>query len=136
MRNARHRQADGSDDRTGVVGSESLWRRFATVVGLDADREDIATNRLRVAKVDDLQQGVEQLLAGLKADDVIAELAAAGVPAGRIRTLPEVYEWEQVRGLGLLHTMAHPVLGDLTVPGGAVRYDGAVAASPVPPAAR
>ena len=65
-----------------------------------------------------------------KADDVIAELAPAGVPAGRIRTVPEVYDWEQVRGLGLLHTMTHPVLGDVTVPGGAVRYDGAMAASP------
>ncbi len=116
-----------------AVGSESLWRRFAGVVGIDPDRPDVATNRLRVAKVAELEAEVERLLQDSKADDVIAELGAAGVPAGRIRTVPEVYDWEQVRGLGLLHTMTHPLLGEVTVPGGAVRYDGMMAASPTPP---
>ena len=116
-----------------AVGSESLWRRFATVVGLDPDREDIATNRLRVGRVEDLQVEIERLLAGRKADDVLAELDAAGVPAGRIRTVPEVYDWEQVRGLGLVHSMIHPTLGAVTVPGGALRFDGAMSASTVPP---
>ena len=67
------------------------------VVGVDPDRPDVATNRLRVAKVDELEAEVERLLQDSKADDVIAELGAAGVPAGRIRTVPEVYDWEQVR---------------------------------------
>ena len=62
-------------------------------------------------QVDELQAEIERLLQDSKADDVIADLGAAGVPAGRIRTVPEVYDWEQVRGLGLLHTMTHQLAG-------------------------
>ncbi len=102
------------------------------MAGLDPDRADIATNRARVARADTLEAAVEALLAERKADDVIAELDAAGVPAGRTRTLPEVYDWEQVRHLGLVHRLLHPVLGEIAVPGGAVRYDGVPGASSVP----
>lgn len=116
-----------------AVGSEALWRRFAPLVGIDPDRPDVATNRDRVAGVDALQAEIDALLADRKADDVLAELVAAGVPAGRIRTLPEVYAWEQVRHLGLIHTLSHPSLGEVSVPGGALRYDGATAAAEVAP---
>jgi formyl-CoA transferase len=116
-----------------AVGSEALWRRFAAVVGIPHDRPDVATNALRVAKVEELRAELEALLADRKADDVIAELVDAGIPAGRIRTMPEVYDWEQVHHLGLVHHLAHATLGDVAVPGGALRYDGTTAASTVPP---
>ena len=45
---------------------------------------------------------------------------AAGVPAGRIRTIPEVYDWQHVRESMVL-TLPHPTLGDLDVPGSPVR---------------
>jgi crotonobetainyl-CoA:carnitine CoA-transferase CaiB-like acyl-CoA transferase len=48
---------------------------------------------------------------------------AAGVPAGRIRTIPEVYDWEQVRESMVL-TLPHPTLGDLDVPGSPLRLSG------------
>ena len=38
------------------------------------------------------------------------------MPAGRIRTVPEVYDWQQVRESMVL-TLPHPTLGDLDVPG-------------------
>ena len=116
-----------------AVGSEALWRRFAAVVGIPHDRPDVATNALRVAKVEELRAELEALLADRKAADVIAELVDAGIPAGRIRTVPEVYDWEQVHHLGLVHHLAHATLGDVAVPGGALRYDGTTAASTVPP---
>jgi formyl-CoA transferase len=116
-----------------AIGSEALWRRFAAVVGIPHDRPDVATNALRVAKVEELQAELEALLADRKAEDVIAELVEAGIPAGRIRTMPEVYDWEQVHHLGLVQHLAHATLGDVAVPGGALRYDGTTAASTVPP---
>ncbi len=64
---------------------------------------------------------------------MLAELVAAGVPAGRIRTMPEVYDWEQVHHLGLVHQLSHATLGDIAVPGGALRYDGTTAATTTPP---
>ncbi len=112
-----------------AVGSEALWQRFCRVVGIAPDREDVATNADRVAHVDSLQAEIDDLLSGRKVEDVLAELVAAGVPAGRIRTLPEVYDWEQVRHLGLVHQLTHSTLGDIAVPGGALRYDGSTAAT-------
>ena len=38
-------------------------------------------------------------------------LAEAGVPAGKVRTLDDVYAWEQTRSQGLLIDVDHPTLG-------------------------
>lgn len=107
-----------------AVGSESLWRRFAEVVGLDPDRPDLSTNARRVAAVDRVEKEITELLADRSVEEVLAELLGAGVPAGRIRSLPEVYTWEQVRHQQLVHAMEHPLLGRVAVPGSALRLDG------------
>lgn len=112
-----------------AVGSESLWRRFADVAGLDPNREDIATNARRVAVADALKAEIDKALAGRSADEVLEQLLAAGVPAGRIRTVPEVYEWEQVHHLGLVHEMEHPLLGLIGVPGPPLMLGGVPMAS-------
>lgn len=112
-----------------AVGSESLWRRFAVIVGLDPDRSDIATNARRVQVVDRLQAEIDVILGQRTADEVLEQLIGAGVPAGRIRTLPEVYDWEQVRHLGLVHRLEHPLLGEIAVPGPPLIIDGVPMAS-------
>lgn len=116
-----------------AVGSESLWRRFASVVGLDPDRTDIATNSARIGVVDQLEREINDALAERSADDVLADLDAAGVPAGRIRTIPEVYAWEQVRHLGLLHEVEHAALGPISLPGPPLRFDGVPLGTTHPP---
>jgi crotonobetainyl-CoA:carnitine CoA-transferase CaiB-like acyl-CoA transferase len=116
-----------------AVGSESLWRRFATALGIDPDRPDVATNGDRVRNVHALEAEITAALKDRDATSMLAVLESAGVPAGRIRTLPEVYGWDQVRHLGLVHAMAHPTLGTVAVPGSPLRFDGAPAGSPVPP---
>jgi formyl-CoA transferase len=116
-----------------AVGSESLWRRFAAVVGLDPERPDIAHNAARVSKVAALQLEIDDLLAERSSAEVLVDLDRAGVPAGRIRSIPEVWEWDQVRHLGLAHRLCHPVLGDIEVPGGPLRYDGMTASSDLAP---
>ena len=140
-RGERHRQRIVDQDVVAAILVEAFPERIRerrvdrqpVVVGIPHDRPDVATNALRVAKVEDLQVELEALLADRKADDVIAELVEAGIPAGRIRTMPEVYDWEQVHHLGLVHHLAHTTLGDVAVPGGALRYDGTTAASTTPP---
>jgi crotonobetainyl-CoA:carnitine CoA-transferase CaiB-like acyl-CoA transferase len=98
-----------------AVGSELQWQLFAPIVGLDPERHDIATNTERVARGDALQKEIEALLCDRPAEDILAALQAAGVPAGKIRTVPEVYDWEQVRDSMVL-TLPHPTLGDVDVP--------------------
>ncbi len=47
---------------------------------------------------------------------------ASGVPAGRVRTISEVYEWEQTKSQGLLVDVDHHTLGNITLPGPPLRF--------------
>ena len=56
-------------------------------------------------------------------DDLLARLAELGVPAGEVRTLDRVYDWEQTRSQGLVVEVDHPVLGRIELPGPPLRLD-------------
>ena len=114
----------GSDTVQIAVGSPSQWRAFAPLVGLDPDDERFADNTARVANREGLTSVIEAALADGTVEDWLASLAAAGVPAGRVRTLDEVYEWEQTRSQHLLMQVDHPTLGPLTLPGSPLRFEG------------
>jgi formyl-CoA transferase len=45
------------------------------------------------------------------------------VPAGEVRTLDRVYDWDQTRSQGLVIEVDHPVLGRVEVPGPPLRLD-------------
>ena len=49
-------------------------------------------------------------------------LAAAGIPAGKVRTLDDVYTWAQTRSQGLVWTVDDAVLGTVELPGPPVRF--------------
>ena len=51
-------------------------------------------------------------------------LDAAGIPAGEVRTLDRVYEWDQTRSQGLLVDVEHATAGPITLPGPPLRFDG------------
>lgn len=116
-----------------AVGSESLWRRFAISLGLPADRPDIATNGDRIANVDALEAEINGLLAPRTADEVIGDLSEAGVPVGRIRTIPEVYDWKQVIDAKMTDRVTHETLGDIDLPGAPVRWSEWADPSPAAP---
>lgn len=116
-----------------AVGSEGLWRRFAPLVGIDPEEEGLRTNGERHAAAGSLGARIEAALATADAAEWMHRLEAAGVPAGRIRTLDEVYAWDQVRHLGLVDEVVHPVLGPLRLPGPPVAWDRSGRPDPVPP---
>ncbi len=111
---------------TGTVqiscGSESLWRRLCTEFDLDPDAEGMRTNPERVEHGDLVRRAVEAAFDGQDAEAVLARLGRAGVPAGKIRTLDEVYAWEQTRSQHLLVDVEHATLGTLTIPGPPLRF--------------
>jgi formyl-CoA transferase len=108
-----------------AVGSEGLWRAFAPVVGLDPADERFSRNALRVARRPELIELVNAAFAERTVDELLAVLADAGVPAGEVRTLDRVYDWEQTRSQGLLLDVEHPTLGRITLPGPPLRFDDA-----------
>ncbi|MGZ4601558.1 MAG: CaiB/BaiF CoA transferase family protein [Oryzihumus sp.] len=106
-----------------AVGSEGLWRKFCTAFGLDPDAAGMATNRERVGNRDAVVDAVNAAFADRKLAELLPALAAAGIPAGEVRTLDRVYEWEQTRSQGLVIDVDHPVLGTVQLPGPPLRFD-------------
>jgi crotonobetainyl-CoA:carnitine CoA-transferase CaiB-like acyl-CoA transferase len=107
------------------VGSEGLWRRLAPDFGLPVDAPGFATNAERVRNRDAVVAAVDESFAGIPLADLLPRLAALGVPAGEVRTLDRVYEWEQTRSQGLLVEVDHATAGRVTLPGPPLRFDGA-----------
>jgi crotonobetainyl-CoA:carnitine CoA-transferase CaiB-like acyl-CoA transferase len=103
-------------------GSEGLWRRLCTEFGLDADAPGFATNGERVARRGEVVELLEGVFAGIPAEQLLDRLAQAGVPAGKVRTLDEVYAWDQVESQGLKVTVEHATAGTLTLPGPPLRF--------------
>lgn len=104
------------------VGSESLWRRFCDAFGLDPRMPGLATNAERVTHRSELIRLIESAFAAHPAEHLLRLLESAGIPAGRVRTLDEVYAWNQVTSQGLLIEVDHAVLGPITLPGPPLRF--------------
>jgi crotonobetainyl-CoA:carnitine CoA-transferase CaiB-like acyl-CoA transferase len=105
-----------------AVGSEGLWKRFCDGFGLDSDAPGMATNPQRVANGKRVNEMVQAAFALYSTDELLAKLDRIGVPAGRIRSIREVYEWEQTRSQGLLINVDHATLGPITLPGPPLRF--------------
>ena len=106
-----------------ACGSEGLWRALAGTIGLDAGDERFRTNLDRVTHRDELTAAIEAVFATAPAEHWLQQLADAGVPAGKVRTIDDVYGWEQTQSQHLLVDVHHPRLGTLQLPGSPLRFD-------------
>jgi crotonobetainyl-CoA:carnitine CoA-transferase CaiB-like acyl-CoA transferase len=104
-----------------AVGSDRLWTAFAAAFGID--RPQWLRNADRVSDKDAVVAAVNAAFGGYPRDELIERLAELGIPAGQVRSLDEVYQWEQTRSQGLLVSVEHPSLGTLQLPGPPIRYD-------------
>lgn len=104
-----------------AVGNDQMWHTFAADFGLE--RDDWATNPQRVGDRDKVVAAVNAAFGSLTAEETLSRLAALGIPAGLVRTLDQVYAWDQVSSQGLVLGVDHPTLGTITLPGNPVRFD-------------
>lgn len=107
-----------------AVGSEGLWQAFCAAFGIDPARPGMASNAERVAGRDAVTALVEAAFGAWKSADLLAELARLGIPAGRIRTIDEVYSWDQALSQGLKVEVEHETLGTVALPGPPLRFFG------------
>ena len=115
--------ATGSAPVQVAVGSEGLWRKFADAVGLDVEDPRFTTNRERVAHREDLIVAIEGKFTTQDAEHWLGLLVDAGIPAGKVRSMDDVYAWDQVRSQGLVLGVDHPTYGALELPGSPLRFD-------------
>ena len=106
-----------------ACGSEGLWVKLATAFGIDPQGPGMATNRERVANRDAVNAAVNAEFADRTLAELLATLDQIGVPAGEVRTLDRVYDWDQTRSQGLVLDIDHPVLGSIEIPGPPIRLD-------------
>ena len=105
-----------------ALGSEGLWRRFCTAFDIDPDAHGLGSNPERVSRRKEVIELVEAAFAGWDAAELLERLAEIGIPSGKVRSLDEVYQWEQTRSQGLLVDVQHPTLGTITLPGPPLRF--------------
>ena len=105
-----------------AVGSENLWKSFSKNFGLD--REEYDSNPKRVALKSKLKEEIESIFKHWKRDALLEELSRIGVPAGNVRKLDSVYNWEQTKSQGLIMEVNHSTLGPISIPGPVLRIMG------------
>jgi crotonobetainyl-CoA:carnitine CoA-transferase CaiB-like acyl-CoA transferase len=99
-----------------AVGNDSQFVKFCAALGLDdlAQDERFRKNSARVRNLGLLQPLIAERLKQNDRQHWVAALDAAGVPAGPINKISEVFEDPQVMHRGMLVQIEHPLSG--TVP--------------------
>ena len=118
---------DASDRPLAVaVGNDAQFRRLCEAVGRAelADDERYATNPERVANREELVGILQGEFSRLPADEWVERIRAAGVPAGPVNTLADVFSDEHVASSGILQTVEHPTAGVLKMLASPVLVDG------------
>jgi crotonobetainyl-CoA:carnitine CoA-transferase CaiB-like acyl-CoA transferase len=103
-----------------------LWEGFSTVLGPPELARDprYATAALRVGNRDVLDGEIAARLRERDSADWLARLHAAGVPAGPVNDVAEVFADPQVRHLGMAVPVAHPQAGEIRILRNATRIEG------------
>jgi crotonobetainyl-CoA:carnitine CoA-transferase CaiB-like acyl-CoA transferase len=112
--------ADGSVQV--ACANESLWRRLCAEFGFDPEAPGMATNAERVGHRDEVIALLEGAFATIGAEDLLARMNRIGIPAGKVRTIDDVYGWDQTLSQGLVVDVDHATLGPLKIPGPPLRF--------------
>lgn len=99
-----------------AVGNDSLWRKMCQALALPELAKDarFATNADRVVHRDELVDILSERFKQRSTNDWWPLLDEAGVPAGPIWTLADIYNGnEQTEALDMVQTIQHPVAGAL-----------------------
>ncbi|MFC4277266.1 CaiB/BaiF CoA transferase family protein [Achromobacter aloeverae] len=109
-----------------AVGNDSQFRAYCGVIGLPelADDPRFNTNPKRVVNREILVPLLVERMAQGERDHWLAELERAGVPAGPINTLDQVYEDPQVVFRQMKRELPHPVAGTTPIAGSPLRLSG------------
>ena len=117
------------------VANNSLWERCCTAMGRPELTRDprFDTEPGRVQHRDTLVPLLNEILGARTAQDWIERFTAAGVPAGRIKTVPEVCESAHLVARGMIVRLPHGKAGEVTVMGVPVGLSATPGAAGVPP---
>ncbi len=102
-----------------AVGNDGQFRKLCVLLGLPelAEDPDFRTNPGRVSNRERLVPIVAELIAPWTRDALLAGLEAAGVPAGPINSVADVFDDPQVRHRGMQVSLADEAAAGGVIPG-------------------
>lgn len=105
--------------------TEDMWTKLCELLGLqDAARDPrFADNERRMQHRDELKELMEARLRNATRSEWTRRMLGAGIPAGPINNLADVFSDPQVQHCRLVEEIAHPVLGQLKQLANPVRMD-------------
>ena len=108
------------------VANSSLWERCCTALERPELAKDprYATDASRVEHRATLIPLLNDILRTRPAEEWTKRFEAVGVPAGRIRTVPEVCESEHLRARGMVVSLPHSKAGTVRMMGVPIRLHG------------
>lgn len=97
------------------AATQEMWLKLCDLLALSELKSDarFLDNASRMQNRDVLRAIIDGALASDTRKVWSERLVAAGIPAGPINTLADVFEDEQVAHLGLVETFQHPTLGSV-----------------------
>jgi formyl-CoA transferase/CoA:oxalate CoA-transferase len=101
------------------AGNDALFGKLCAALGAPAlaGDPDYATNPARLAHRAALEAALSELTRTRTAEETLAILGAAGVPAGRVRTVPEALAAPQTLAREMVVDLPHPTIPDFKVAG-------------------
>ncbi|MFQ5955137.1 MAG: CaiB/BaiF CoA transferase family protein, partial [Kiloniellales bacterium] len=98
-----------------AAATQDMWASLCRLLGVEhlKDHPDYADNTARAAHREALKDELNRRFKTRPAIEWARELMQAGIPAGPIYTLDQVFDDPQVRHMGLVETVPHPVIGPL-----------------------
>ncbi|MCF6506085.1 CoA transferase [Blastococcus sp. MG754426] len=105
-----------------ACANDSLWRKLCAEFGFDPEAPGMVTNGDRVEHRAEVIALLEGAFADIPAEELLARLAKVGIPSGKVRSIDEVYGWDQALSQGLLVDVDHATLGRLQLPGPPLRF--------------
>jgi len=109
-----------------AVGNDSQFRNYCRVIGMPELSADprYATNPQRVQNREALVPILAERMATGARDMWLAELEAAGVPAGPINTVDQVYQDPQVLARNMRLELPHPTAGKVPLAASPLKFSG------------
>jgi crotonobetainyl-CoA:carnitine CoA-transferase CaiB-like acyl-CoA transferase len=100
-----------------VCGNDEQYRRFCEALRHPelADDERFVTNPLRVQHRKELAETFDAITRQWRQADMLAAMESAGVPAGPIYDLEQVFEDPQVQHRGVAIEVPHPLAGTVRI---------------------
>jgi crotonobetainyl-CoA:carnitine CoA-transferase CaiB-like acyl-CoA transferase len=116
-----------------AAANDGLFRALCSVLDLPLlpDDDRFGTNAARVEHREELIPLLQERFRERSAEDWLSGLDAAGVPAGKVRSVPDALDAAAAAGRAATLTVEHPTAGPLDLVGSPIW--GATRADPTPP---